>query len=69
MSYPELRQVAELRDRWVAIDPRGGAGIAPLRSGGVVVDCDAELDELCARLDDEQRTSLTIFYCGDRPSA
>jgi len=70
MSYPELRQlqnVAQLRDRWVAIDPRGGHGIAALKSGAVVVDCDDELDALCRRLADAQKTSLTILYCGERP--
>jgi hypothetical protein len=66
MSYPELRHLTELRDRWVAIDPRGGAGIATLKSGAVVVDSDDELDALCRRLADAQKTSLTILFCGER---
>ena len=69
MSFPELHHHAELRDRWIAIDPRGGEGIAALRSGAVVVDCDEELDVLCNRLDDARMTSLTILYCGERPRA
>ncbi len=66
MSYPELRHLTELRDRWVAIDPRGGAGIAHLKSGAAVVDADEELDALCRRLADAQKSSLTILYCGER---
>ncbi len=69
MPYPELSHLTELRDRWVAIDPRGGEGIAALKSGAVVVDCDDELDALCRRLAEAQKTSLTILYCGNRPRA
>ena len=68
MSIAELAHLPELQDRWVAIDPRGGAGIA-LRTGAVVVDYDDELDELCLRISAANRTSLTILYCGPRPSA
>jgi hypothetical protein len=66
MAYPELRNLTQLRDRWIAIDPRGGKGIVALRSGGVVVDADDHLDTLCRRLADGNKTSLTILYCGDR---
>jgi hypothetical protein len=69
--FAELAQVPSLKDRWVAIDPRGSAGDdTPLRvaltSGAVVVDADDELDVLCARLKAARRTSLTIVYAGDR---
>jgi hypothetical protein len=66
MAYRELRHLTQLRDRWIAIDPRGGKGIVALRSGAVVVDCDDELDALCRRLADANKTSLTILYCGER---
>lgn len=73
MPYPELlalaQQRAQLRDRWVAIDPAGGSGLAALRSGAVVVDFDAELDELCRRVSAAHRTALTIVYCGHQPRA
>ncbi|MSP61120.1 MAG: hypothetical protein EXR72_12400 [Myxococcales bacterium] len=69
MSFPELNHHTELLGRWIAIDPRGGQGIAALRSGAVVVDCDVELDALCNRLDDARMTSLTILFHGDRPRA
>ncbi len=65
----ELANVPLLRDRWVAIDPRGAARdgratplMVALRSGAVVVDADAELDVLCARLKAARQTSLTIVY-------
>jgi hypothetical protein len=68
----ELSHIPKLRGCWVAVDPRGPApganrGAATslpvaLRSGEVVVDADAELDVLCARLSADRRTSLTIFF-------
>ncbi len=66
MSFPELQEISELRDRWVAIAPTGTYrdGIASLRTGEVVVDYDDELDELCARIADSHKTSLTIVYAG-----
>jgi hypothetical protein len=69
MGYPELTELPELRDYWIAIDPCGGDGIAALRSGAVVVDFDAEIDELCRRIAEANRSSLTIVYCGERPRA
>lgn len=70
MFTREISQVPTLRRQWVAIDPRGLSDrITPLkvslRSGAVVVDADAELDVLCARLKAEGETSLTIVYAGD----
>ena len=72
MSYPELLAHEDLHDHWVAIDPaggpagrpRGGIGGPALRSGAVVVDHDAEIDALCARISAAQKTSLHIVYCG-----
>ena len=72
IALRELAQVPALRDRWVAIDPRGlmcrNDRITPLsfslKSGAVVVDADQELDVLCARLKASRETSLTIVYAG-----
>lgn len=66
MSFPELAEITELRDRWVAIAPTGTrkTGITALRTGEVVVDYDDELDVLCARIADTHQTSLTIVYAG-----
>ena len=69
MSHFDLAHLTHLHDQWIAIDPRGGEGIAALRSGAVVVDADGELDALCRRLADAGKTSLTILFCGDRPRA
>ena len=67
----ELAKLPSLRDRWVAIDPRGareGSGalelppVIRLKTGAVVVDADDELDVLCARLKAARLTSLTIVF-------
>lgn len=66
----ELAAVPALHNRWVAVDRRGlragGSDAAPptvaLRSGAIVVDADPALDALCARIDSNQRTSLSIFF-------
>ena len=71
-ALAELAKVPSLKDRWVAIDPRGTAPDrdtplqVALASGAIVVDADDELDVLCARLKAEGQTSLTIVYAGDR---
>lgn len=71
-AIAELANVPSLRDRWVAIDPRGSMpdSITPLKvalqSGAVVVDADDELDVLCARLNAARLTSLTIVFAGKK---
>jgi hypothetical protein len=68
----ELSKVPSLKDRWVAIDPRGNAPDrdtplqVALQSGAIVVDADDELDVLCARLTEAKLTSLTIVYAGSK---
>ncbi len=71
-AIAELANVPSLKNRWVAIDPRGCApdSITPLKvalqSGAVVIDADDELDVLCARLKAEGLSSLTIVYNGKK---
>lgn len=71
-AIAELAKVPSLKNRWVAIDPRGSVpdSVTPLKvalqSGAVVVDADDELDVLCARLNAARLTSLTIVYAGTR---
>ena len=71
-ALAELSKVPSLKDRWVAIDPRGSAPDrdTPLQvallSGAIVVDADDELDVLCARLTEAKLTSLTIVYAGSK---
>lgn len=62
-----------LRERWVAVDPRGMSDRATplqlmLQSGAVVVDADPDLDVLCARLRARRETSLTIVYAPGQPT-
>jgi len=63
MQMAELQSFQHLRDRWVAIDPRGGQGVAILRNGCVVVDFDTDVGDLCARLESKGLSSLEIRYC------
>jgi hypothetical protein len=63
MQIAELQSFQYLRDNWVAIDPRGGQGLACLRNGCVVVDFDADVGDLCARLESKGLSSLEIRYC------
>jgi hypothetical protein len=71
-ALAELAKVPSLKDRWVAIDPRGAAPDrdtplqVALASGAIVVDADDELDVLCARLNEAKLTSLTIVYAGSK---
>ncbi len=71
-AIAELAKVPSLKDRWVAIDPRGAAPDrdtplqVALASGAIVVDADDELDVLCARLNEAKLTSLTIVYAGSK---
>lgn len=71
-AIAELANVPSLKNRWVAIDPRGSLPdtVTPLkvalRSGAVVVDADDELDVLCARLSAAKLTSLTIVHTGKK---
>jgi hypothetical protein len=72
-ALAELAKLPSLKDRWVAIDPRGTTPdrdtplSVALASGATVVDADDELDVLCARLNAAKRTSLTIVFAGSRP--
>jgi hypothetical protein len=68
MRYMELQDIKYLRDRWVALDPRGGKGLAALRNGCVVVDFDSDVGELCARLNSNGQSSLEILYCASPDS-
>ena len=63
MRNVDLENIHYLKNRWVAIDRRGGKGLAALRNGCVVVDFDADVGNLCARLELQGRSSLEIFFC------
>jgi hypothetical protein len=66
----ELIAYPAFRSRWVALysgdlnaleEARPHYAVV-LPSGVVVVDADTELDALCSRLRDENRTALEIIY-------
>lgn len=60
----------ELLGRWVAVDRRAGTEPRHLPFGGVLVDSDTELDQLCQRVAEAGLKSLTIFrYQGRRVAA
>jgi len=63
MQLAELQNYRYLRNQWVAIDPRGGQGVAVLRNGCVVVDFDSDVGDLCARLESKGMSSLEIRFC------
>ena len=63
MQLAELLNFKHLRNQWVAIDPRGGQGVAVLRNGCVVVDFDSDVGDLCARLETKGLSSLEIRFC------
>ncbi len=63
MQLAELQNFKYLRNQWVAIDPRGGQGVAVLRNGCVVVDFDSDVGDLCARLESKGLSSLEIRFC------
>jgi hypothetical protein len=63
MQLAELQNFKYLRNQWVAIDPRGGQGVAVLRNGCVVVDFDVDVGDLCARLETKGLSSLEIRFC------
>ena len=59
----EIESFKVFRNRWVAVDTRGGAGLATLRNGAVVVDYDSDVGDLCARLETDGRSSVEVVYC------
>ncbi len=62
MQLAELERFQQLRNRWVAIDPRGGQGLVPMRNGAVVVDFDSDVGALCVRIEKEGRRSIEIRF-------
>ena len=52
------------RNQWVAIDPTADTTRGPRVNGGVIVDADEELADLCARMSEAKRTHCTIVFSG-----
>jgi hypothetical protein len=55
--------LAQYQNQWVAIDPTAEAR-GPRVNGGVIVDADEELSELCTRLNEAKRRHCTIIFSG-----
>jgi len=65
MSWSEICACQSYRGRWVALDGVrfNSGGSNP--SEGTVIDADADLAELCARLRSANRRCCAILHCDD----
>ncbi len=54
--------LAQFANQWIAIDPSADGTRGPRVDGGVVVDHDEELAELCSRLCDANLRHCTIVF-------
>jgi hypothetical protein len=52
-------------NQWIAIDPSADVSRGPQVVGGVIVDADEELGDLCARLLIANRRHCTIVHASD----
>jgi hypothetical protein len=68
MSWPEIRQSAEYRGRWVALDNCKYDAKTAQPVEGSVVDADEDLVELCNRIKLCEKCHCAILYCdGESP--
>lgn len=67
-TWPEIRQAAEYRGRWVALDQcvYDTKTAKPLE--GSVVDCDDDLVELCGRIRTGDNKHCAILFCEEEDS-
>jgi hypothetical protein len=68
MAWEDICRDSTWQGRWVALDDcaYNEAGEA---TAGLVVDCDDNLAELCARLSAERRKSCSVVFCPPAESA
>jgi hypothetical protein len=52
-------------NQWIAIDPAADLSWGPRVAGGVIVDADEEIGDLCARLLSANRRHCTIVHASD----
>lgn len=69
MPWPAIRESAEYRGRWVALDEcvYDGRTAEPLE--GAVVDADDDLVELCTRIRSQEGRHCAILFCDDAAPA
>ena len=63
MTWPEFCRSNEFKGRWVAIDNCRYDQSTRQPVEGDVVDSDAELSELCARMREAGNSACTIVFC------
>lgn len=63
MTWNEIRGDRRFRNRWVALDHCVYAETGMEPENANVVDSDADLSELCARLTDTDRSRCSIVFC------
>jgi hypothetical protein len=63
MTWPELCRSDRFKGLWVAIDNCVYDQATRQPMEGDVVDSDADLSELCARMREAGRSSCTIVFC------
>jgi hypothetical protein len=63
MSWPEIRQSAEYRGRWVALDNCKYDAKTAQPVEGSVVDADEDLVELCHRIKQGEKCHCAILFC------
>lgn len=65
MRWAELCRCAEYRGLWVALDECRYDEATGEAAEGAVVDADADLVELCARIRASERKNCAILFCAD----
>ena len=63
LTWPEIRNIAAYRGRWVALDGCTYDGRTCEPSSGTVVDSDEDLVELCSRMQRSDSRRCAILFC------
>jgi hypothetical protein len=70
MSWPQIRDDAKYRGRWVALDNCTYDSRTAQPVEGSVVDSDEDLVQLCTRMRSRDQQHCAILYCDeDAPSS
>jgi len=66
LTWPQICRSDEFRGRWVALDECKYDSRTAQPAEGTVVDADADLVALCARMQASDSKHCAIMYCEDR---
>jgi hypothetical protein len=69
LTWPQICRSDEFRGRWVALDECKYDSRTAQPAEGTVVDADADLVALCARMQASDSKHCAILYCEDRAFA